>query len=119
MPLAPTPGVGRRIEQANAAATILTITIRGETHTLAPNNLALTERLIVRKATGGLSFESFWNGEQTIGLDSLQVLWWLARRGGGEWQLTLTRAVEDWPADLSIDEIEVTTDDPEGDDPEA
>jgi hypothetical protein len=97
----------------------MTITIRGESKRLAINNVPLSERLVVRKATG-LPFESFV-GEDRIGLDSIMVLWWLARRGEGEVMLTLTAAEADFPTDLEADDLDVSIDepDPEADDPEA
>lgn len=124
---APIPGVGERNEAAKAARQILTITLRGEPHTLAINNIPLKERLIVRKATG-LPVESFIGeieagGATKIGLDSLIVLWWLARRANGEWQLTLTAAEAEWPEDLDPegDDLQVDVDDPDAEatDPEA
>ena len=126
MGLAPTPGVGRRAEESTAAQQILRITLRGESHTLALNNIPLKERLIVRKATG-LPLEAFVGevedeGANKLGLDTLIVLWWLARRANGEWQLTFTRAGEEWPADLDVEgDLDVTLVEPddEASDPEA
>lgn len=119
MAQAPAPGVSERREATKTSQTVVTITIRGESHTIAPLNLPLQEALVFRKATGGLAVESFWSGETSIGLDSVKTLWWLARRAGGEWQLTLERAWDEWPDDLAPDEIDVQVTEPGGDDPEA
>lgn len=126
MSLAPIPGVGKRAEAVNVAQQILKITVRGESHTLALNNIPLQERLIVRKATA-LPLEAFVGevedaGANKLGLDTLIVLWWLARRADGEWQLTFTKAAEEWPADLDIEnDLQVELDSPaeEPSDPEA
>lgn len=115
---APTPGVGEHKERVEAAQTVVTITVRGEAHSLAPLNLPLQEALICRKATG-LPLEAFYSGEQSIGMDSVKVLWWLARRAGGEFSLTLDRAWGEWPDDLGVDEFTVEVNEPGGDDPEA
>lgn len=128
---APRPGANRRTEQTAADQVILTLTIKREiqvgqgrtlpeSHTLAVNNLPMRERLICRKATG-IPFGEFW-GEGKIDLDSVVVLWWLARRMNGEAALTFDLAAEQWPDDLDIEtELELETNEPdeEADDPEA
>jgi hypothetical protein len=108
-----------RAVDGDPSRTVLTITVRGEAHALAVGRIPFSERLVVRKATG-LPFEAFLGeiedgGANKIGLDTLIVLWWLARRAGGEWQLTLTRAEEEWPTDLDYDtELAVAVDEPDG-----
>jgi hypothetical protein len=88
--------------------------------TLAPNNIPLSEKLIVRKATG-LPFEAFLGDEDRIGADSVAVMWWLARRANGEPMLTWKQAEQDWPDELKAEDIDVEVDDPEegASDPEA
>lgn len=117
MAQAPTPGVGQRAEAADAARQVMTITVRGRSLSFAFNNIPILELARVRKETG-LSFEAYWAGETSIGMDSLQVLWWLARRASGELQLTLQQTVDEWPADLDEDDISVAVDDETGDSPE-
>lgn len=125
MATAPTPGVGKRTETANAAQQILTITVRGETHKIAPFNLPLKEDLILAKATQGMTVEgllSAMDDPTKIGLRPLKILWWLARRAGGEWQLTLERAWDEWPDDLDAEtelEVEIGSPGDEANDPEA
>jgi hypothetical protein len=88
----------------DAARQIMTITIAGfPTVTLAPNNIPMSEKLIVRKATG-LPFEAFLADEDKIGADSVAVMWWLARRANGEPMLTWKQASEDWPTDLKAED---------------
>lgn len=121
MASAPTPGVGKQLESANVARTIFKLTVRGETKSIAPFNLPLKEDLLLAKATGGMSIESLLGDETHIGLRTIKILWWLARRASGEWQLTLERAWEEWPADLDpeselvveVDEPDETASDPE------
>ena len=116
---APTPGVGKRKEAASAAATVMTITIRGHSWQIAPGNLPFAERGAVRKATGGLPIESYWDGNLSVGIDSIQVLWWLARRASGEPGLGLDAALDDWPSDLTEDDIGVEITEPDETNPEA
>jgi len=115
MASAPTPGVGARADAAAAAKQMMTITIQGRSLPFAFGNIPIKERAIVRKETG-LAFEAYWAGETSIGMDSIQVLWWLARRASGEWQLTLTNVVDEWPDDLTEDDIEIMVDEPDVED---
>jgi len=123
MAKAPRPGVGKRKEEVKTAKRMLKLRIRDEERVLAsPDNLPMRERLIVRKATG-LPVEAFL-GEVEFGLDSLQVLWWLAGRAAGDPFLTFKKVVEEWPEDLGEDDVdltEVTADDPtlDGTDPQS
>lgn len=134
MAKAPKPGVGREQEETEDAQKVLTITIKRDiftakgrlvpqSHTIAPALIPMRERLICRKATG-LPFGSFWS-EDRIDVDSLMVMWWMARRAHGEVTLTFDKAAEEWPLDLDISEdldIEIDgVDDDEGDadDPES
>lgn len=116
-----------------ASEQILTITIRREitvgtgakarvlpeAHTLAVNLLTMPDKLAVRKATG-MPFEAFW-GSETVGEDSLVVLWWLARRKNGEALLSFQQAAAEWPLDLGADDIDIHVGpvEDDADDPEA
>lgn len=133
MAKAPKPGVTARAEDQAENAKILTIEIKREldtggkkprpipqTNTLAVNLIPMRERIICRKATG-LPFSAFWS-EDRIDVDSIVVLWWMARRANGEVTLTFDQAAEQWPTDLDFEtEVELELDDPdeEADDPEA
>ena len=131
MAKAPTPGVSKRADDIEAAQQIITITIKrpiatadgrtvDPTHTLAINNIPIRERVICRKATG-LPMAAYWSGEDRIDLDSVVVLWWMARRLNGEVTLTWDQACDQFPLDLSLDEIEMEANEPdaEADEPEA
>lgn len=107
MATAPTPGVGRRSQETKTNKAILQITLKGETKLIAPNNLPFAVNVKIRKACGGMPLLAFWNGETAIGEDSLQVLWWAARLVNGEPNLTLDTCLEEWPEDLSAEEIAV------------
>lgn len=121
MAKAPRPGVGKRNEEAKNAKVVHRLRIGDETRTIALANVPLKERLIVRKATG-LPLEAFLTGD-TFGIDSLQIVWWLAGRAAGNPLLTLAQVEEAWPAELGEDDIEffeVTPDDHvDGDDPQS
>lgn len=125
MAKAPRPGVSRRADAVNAAQTVLRITIRGKSWDFCPNNLTITERGQVRKQTGGMAFETYWDGQTAIGLDSVIILWWLARRASGEPDLALTVAEADFLAfdnltadDLSVEQIDDVADEELADNPE-
>jgi hypothetical protein len=80
------------------------------------------ERAAVRKATG-LAFEEFMgDGDGVhIGLDTVQVWWWLAKRAENP-MCTLDQALDEWPPMDEIDEntFDVIQDDgQDDDDPEA
>lgn len=115
---APTPGVSRRREQREAAQQIMVLTIKGEEFRLAVGNLPMNEKLVLRRATG-LPIEAFVGNRYSIGEDSVIVLWWLARRAGGEATLSFGDAVAQWPVGLTGEDFEIEVEDPEGDDPEA
>jgi hypothetical protein len=117
---APRPGVTQRKEEGAAARQVMTIRIRDEVRTIALGLIPIKEKLLVRKATG-LPFDAFYSGEDSFGEDSLVVLWWLAGRANGDPFLTFTKAAEEWPADLSEEDIEVSVDEPDEQaaDPEA
>lgn len=121
MATAPRPGAGRRQQATQAAQRVLRITVCGETRTLAPDNLPFDEQIAVRKSCGGLPFSAFWGGESTVGLDSLQIMWWLARRANGEPRLALATVLEEWPETLNPDDFSVELDEPDEEDidPEA
>ena len=118
MASAPTPGVARRAQATEAAATTLKITLKGETRILVAGNITFADRLKLRQATGGMSFESFWSGEQAIGLDSVMVIWWLAALQAGQ-DITLEASNATFPTDLGVDEMELVETTPDGDDPQA
>lgn len=131
MAQAPRPGVSARADDVAAAQQVITLTIHrpihtadgrlvDETHRLAINNIPIRERVICRKATG-LPLAAYWSGEDRIDLDSVVVLWWIARRMNGEATLTFDQAADQFPLDLGIDEIDMAIDAPdaEDDDPEA
>jgi hypothetical protein len=115
---APRPGVGTRQQASADASKVMTITIRGESLDLAVGLLPISERLQVRKATG-LPFEDFVGGDNKIGLDSVLVLWWLARRANDEPNLSWAEAVDQFPTDLTEGDVTVDVDEPDGDSPEA
>jgi hypothetical protein len=122
MAKAPIPGAGKRAAEAKSAKVIHRLRIGDETRTIALGNLPLKERLIVRKATG-LPFEAFFGeDEQSFGIDTLMVLWWLAGRAAGDPFLTLQQVQDEWPESLGEDDfdfVEVTPDDEDPSDPQS
>ena len=85
---------------------------------LAPALVSFKERTVVRAATG-YPLEFYMAGQDKVGLDSLQIILWLARRACGEPFLTLDTACEQFPTDINAFEVTETTPDEEADDPEA
>ena len=131
MATAPRPGVSKRAEELAESQQLITIEIRRDlthqgrpierVHRIGIANLPMRERIICRKATG-LPITAFWASEEQIDLDSIVVLWWMARRMNGEATLTFDQAAEDWPDDLDIESeliINAGEPDAEDDDPEA
>lgn len=121
MAKSPRPGVGKRAERTDAAQQILRITIRGESWDLCAGNLPITERFAVREAAG-TSLERLM---EPLEVDSVIVLWWLARRASGEPTLRLTVADAEWramnlvPDDVTVEEIDPDDDDDLVDSPES
>lgn len=116
-PKAPRPGAGRRIEEADAGSKILELTIKDETYRLGIGTITMADRTLVRKSLG-LPLESFLDGE-SFGLDSLFVIWWLARRHSGEFNLSYQEAAAQFPTDLTPEDVGLDVVEPGGDDPEA
>ena len=134
MAKAPRPGVSKREGELTEAQQIMNLKVLRpiatssgriipESHSIGINNIPMRERIICRKATG-LPLAAFWS-EDRIDIDSIMVLWWMARRLNGEAALTFEQAAEDWPLDLSEDELDIDLGDPDdptdqdGDDPES
>lgn len=102
MSLAPVPGVGKR--QA-AERTGMRITIRGRTLVLHTADLGPQDDLISRKETG-LPVTPFF-AEDRFGMDSLLIVWWMARRkNGGEPNLRFQQVLDEFPTYQSISESE-------------
>lgn len=77
------------------------------------------ERMVVRRATG-MPFETFMVNDYgvSVGLDTIQVWWWLASRAEGGQTITLDRAIAEWPDAVTGDTFEIIHDDGEDDDPQ-
>jgi len=111
---APTPGASRRRDEAKRAQVVTTLTIRGETQTCVFGNLPIRERALVRDVTG-LPLERW---ASRIEEDSLQVMWWVARRQAGERSLSFAEVEADWFVDLTSDEVLIVEDDGDDSDPQ-
>lgn len=124
MARAPRPGVSRREEERDESQQMVTITIKRDlvtgkdkriipqSYDIAIGNVPMRERIICRKATG-LPLTAFW-AEDRIDIDSVMVLWWMARRLNGEATLTFDQAAADWPEDLDLEsELDLEMDDGE------
>lgn len=90
------------------------------TRSLHPSLVPLDERVAVRRRLR-IPYEDFLvsEGMDVIGLDTIQVFWWLATRAESGTPVTLDKAMEDWPDELSSDVFEVVFDDGEDDDPQS
>jgi hypothetical protein len=113
MAQAPRPGVAKRKAAQEQARKVLRITVAGVTVELAPDNVSFKEQIEVRKACGGLPLSAFWGDGPTVGVDSLQVLFWLGRRACGEPGLPLSTVLEEWPQTLSPELFEVVVVEPD------
>lgn len=115
MPTAPTPG---RVQADAAARVRVRMTIGDKTLEVQPSALSLDEKFVIRNATG-LPIEAFFTeGQNTIGEDSLAVLWWVARRANGEPHLPWNQFKQQWVFDPDSFDIEEVIDDDEDEAPE-
>ncbi len=114
MGLAPRPGVTARAEAAKAARRSITVTLRGESHTVWPMNVPLRHAAAFRKATGGLPLRRFLD-EEELDVDSFKALWWLGRRLDGEPDLTFDQLDADWPEDFDLSDIQAFVEEPDDD----
>lgn len=116
----PTPN-GIEAERAQDAedARVTVFTVGDEDYRLAIRNVRLSEKLEVKKQTG-MSW-SIVIGEDgaPVGIESLAVFVWLARRAAGEPGLRWAVFESQWDPTVNISDIEVRTEDPVGNDPEA
>lgn len=111
MGLAPTPG---RAQEDAAANVRLRMTLGGRTLEVQPAALTLDEKFVIRNATG-LPIEAFFApGQNTVGEDSVAVLWWIARRANGEPNLPWKQFAAEWAFDPEAFDIEEVEDDDEG-----
>ena len=125
MAKAPRPGsagTSSGDEKVTAASQTVTMTVRhpdrGEiTRSLNIGSVPFGERVAVRKVTG-LPFEAFMAGETAVGLDTLQVWWWLAKRTEDP-LASIDSACAEWPEAVTADAFTVEIATPEADDPEA
>lgn len=119
MASAPTPGVGRRNAQARSAQKVATITVKGETYRLAVGSVPIGEKLVVLRETG-MAFDQLIGDSNKIGEVSVAVLFWLAKRANGQRSLSWAQVAEEWPTDLTEDDVSFEMDTPdeglEGDD---
>ncbi len=114
---APEPGVSRRQEENEQAQRVMVLKIKGAEFRIAAHNLPMAERMAVRQALG-MPIEAFAGGRTSIGLDSIAVLWWLARRKN-ERGLPWEQAASEWDnLAVGLDDVDVEIEEPGGDDPE-
>lgn len=120
---APVPGVAAAEAARTAAATIrIKFTARKDTFLIPPAGLLpIRDKIDVRKATG-MSYESFLR-ENTVGEDTLVVLWWLGRRQT-ELGLDFDTASSEWAGEafsadeLSLEYVDLMDDEEAAADPE-
>ena len=86
---APTPG------KAAAKRVALKITVNGDERVLHLADLGPNDDLLARKETG-LPVSQFVT-EDSFGLDSLAILWWVARRKNGEPRLKFREVLKTFP----------------------
>lgn len=128
MAKAPRPGSAGTTggdEKVKAARQTVAITLRHPDHdpitrTLCLGSVPFRERAVVRKATG-MPFETFMVNDEgaSIGLDTVQVWWWLATRAEKGPMVSLDKALADWPEEITGDTFGIDFDDGEDDDPQS
>lgn len=99
MALAPVPGVGKR---QTAERSGMRITLGGRTVTLHLADLGPQDDLVARKETG-LPVTPYF-AEDRFGMDSLLIVYWMARRKNGEPNLRFQHVLDEFPTYNSINE---------------
>lgn len=114
---APKPGQRRQDEAQAASVLTMNVTVKGDTLSFCPNALPFKVQTAVRKASGGLPWTAFWNGENAVGEDSLMVMWYVARLVNGE-NVTMDKVEREWFA-LGDGDFDFTITEPDDVDPES
>jgi hypothetical protein len=122
MARAPRPGAARKKGSAR-----FSITVDDRTHILHQGDLGPEDYRVVRKQTGMAWKEFFGEDGDKFDYDSLEVLWWMARRKDGEPRLSIAQVDRQWPTadefaemvaddrivlDVLDDDVEEDPDDP-------
>lgn len=97
MATAPTPGRTRKEDVKRAG---VRITIAENTYTLHMADLGPNDDLVARKETG-LPVTPFFE-EERFGMDSLMMMYWMARRKSGEPKLRYQAVVDEFPTYQSV-----------------
>lgn len=118
MAKAPTPGKARRqAAREEAERVAIRITLNGESHTLHIRDLGPQDDLVARKQVG-LPVTPFF-AEDRFGMDSLLIIYWMARRKSGESNLQFQTVLNEFPTYESVTgagfQIEALEDDGEVD----
>ena len=115
---APKPGQRRHDEAAAAATMTMHVTVHDKVLSFCPNALPFAVRAKIRKSTGGLPFEVFWNGENAVGEDSLMVMLLAARLVNDEAGASIAEIEAEWP-DIEAGAFDFTVDEPDAVDVES
>lgn len=115
---APTPGRARQQEVRRQAERVaIRITLKGSTYTLHVGDLGPQDDLVARKQVG-LPVTPFF-AEDRFGMDSLLIIYWMARRKNGEPNLLFQSILDEYPTYESVTDagfkIEALEDDGEVD----
>lgn len=124
MATAPRPtSEGVEVEQAavDEASKVTAFVVRGVTYKLAVRNVRIGEKVAVKKATGLSWTEVIGEDGSVVGVESVAIFMWLARRAAGEPGLPWQVFERECPDDLSMGDVEWPDQDADGagDDPEA
>lgn len=115
---APRPGRARQEEARRQAERVaIRITLNGESYTLHIGDLGPQDDLVARKQVG-LPVTPFF-AEDRFGMDSLLIIYWMARRKSGESTLQFQAVLDEYPTYESVTnagfQIEALEDDGEVD----
>lgn len=111
MATAPKPGTTKKNETKRAG---VRITISGNTWVLHMADLGPNDDLVARKETG-LPVTPFFE-EDRFGMDSLLIMYWMARRKSGENNLRYATVVEEFPTYQSVIDADILVEALESDD---
>lgn len=102
MATAPTPGQTRKDEIKRAG---VRIKINENEYVLHMADLGPNDDLIARKETG-LPVTPFFE-EERFGMDSLMMMYWMARRKSGEPKLRYAQVIEEFPTYQSVMDAQI------------
>ena len=107
MAKSPRPGVGKREAARMVAQSTMTITIGDHPPvSFTPKNMSFKVDAALRRVTGGLPFDAYWNDNIQLNEHSLKLAWYAARLASGE-RVSFEQVEKEFPNPLLADDYDV------------